>query len=149
MCDKVCMHRIFSYGKKVDSTNLSAFVYEILAVKLWTSFSYFLLYFFPCWFCVTIYGNAKVFKRDGHYLLSFTLNHFKSSDITCAWRLAVSALTLLVGQQYEDPACKKLSDEVLVWLSVPKPHHLLPHINPDWFQLSGTGLPRLSWKRGR
>ena len=31
----------------------------------------------------------------------------------------------------------------------PKPHHLLPHLNPDWFYLSGTGLPRLSWKRGR
>ena len=23
-----------------------------------------------------------------------------------------------------------------------------PHLNPDWFYLSGTGLPRLSWKRG-
>ena len=50
---------------------------------------------------------------------------------------------------------QKLSDEVLVWLSVwtevqivciwsswchciPKPHHLLPHLNPDWFYLSGT-----------
>ena len=31
----------------------------------------------------------------------------------------------------------------------PKPHHLLPHLNPDWFYLSGTGLPRLSWERGR
>ena len=31
---------------------------------------------------------------------------------------------------------------------VPKPHHLLPHLNPDWFYISGTGLPRLSWKRG-
>ena len=29
------------------------------------------------------------------------------------------------------------------------PHHLLPHLNPDWLYLSGTGLPRLSWKRGR
>ena len=29
------------------------------------------------------------------------------------------------------------------------PHHLLPHLNPDWFYISGTGLPRLSWKRGR
>jgi len=27
----------------------------------------------------------------------------------------------------------------------PKPHHLLPRLNPDWFYLSGTGLPRLSW----
>ena len=30
-----------------------------------------------------------------------------------------------------------------------KPHRLLPDLNPDWFYLSGTGLPRLSWKRGR
>jgi len=29
------------------------------------------------------------------------------------------------------------------------PHHLLPRLNPDWFHLSGTGLPRLSWKSGR
>jgi len=31
---------------------------------------------------------------------------------------AFRALTLLVGHQEEHPACKKLSDEVLVWLSV-------------------------------
>jgi len=31
---------------------------------------------------------------------------------------AFSALTLLVGRQEGHPACKKLSDEVLVWLSV-------------------------------
>ena len=58
---------------------------------------------------------------------------------------------------------KNLSDEVLVWLSVcsevqivciwssgchciPKHHNLLPHLNLDWFYLSGTSLPRLSWK---
>ena len=29
----------------------------------------------------------------------------------------------------------------------PKPHHLFPCLNPDWFYLSGTGLPRLSWKK--
>jgi len=28
-------------------------------------------------------------------------------------------LTLLVGHQEEHPACKKLSDEVLAWLSGP------------------------------
>ena len=27
-------------------------------------------------------------------------------------------------------------------------HHLLPHLNPDWFYLSGTSLPRLFWKGG-
>ena len=31
---------------------------------------------------------------------------------------AFSALTLLVGRQEEHPACKKLSSEVLAWLSV-------------------------------
>ena len=31
---------------------------------------------------------------------------------------AFSALTLLVGRQKEHPACTKLSDEVLAWLSV-------------------------------
>jgi len=31
---------------------------------------------------------------------------------------AWDALTLLVGRQEENPACRKLSDEVLVWLSV-------------------------------
>jgi len=32
-------------------------------------------------------------------------------------RLAFSAFTLLVGRQEEHRACKKLSDEVLAWLS--------------------------------
>jgi len=26
------------------------------------------------------------------------------------------------------------------------PHHLLLHLNPDWFNLSGAGLPGMSWK---
>ena len=33
--------------------------------------------------------------------------------------------------------------------AIPKVYHLLPHLNPDWFYISGTGIPRLSWKRGR
>ena len=32
--------------------------------------------------------------------------------------IAFSALTLLVRRQEEHPVCKKLSDEVLLWLSV-------------------------------
>ena len=79
--------------------------------------------------------------------------------------LAISALTLLVGRQEEHLACMKLSDEVSVWLSVcsevqivciwsswcqciPKPHNLFPHLFQTGFINSGTGLPRLSWKRG-
>ena len=33
--------------------------------------------------------------------------------------------------------------------AIPEPHYLLHHLNPGWFCLSGTGLPRLSRKRGR
>jgi len=36
----------------------------------------------------------------------------------------------------------------LMPLHLKTPHHLLPHLNPDWFFLSGTCLPRLFWKRG-
>ena len=32
---------------------------------------------------------------------------------------------------------------------IPKPHRLVSHLNPDLFYLSGAGLPRLSWTRGR
>jgi len=66
----------------------------------------------------------------------------------------------LVGHQEEQPACKKLSVEVLAWLCVclergakdlhmvqlmpVPPYHLLVHQNPDQFNLSGASLPRLS-----
>jgi len=33
--------------------------------------------------------------------------------------------------------------------ATPEPRQFLPHLNPDWFYLSGTGLSRQSWKRGR
>jgi len=74
-----------------------------------------------------------------------------------------SALTLLVGRQKEHPACKNWV--MRCWrgyqpgvryrlfaygpadaTAILKPH-LLPYLNPDWFYLSGTSLPRLSWKR--
>ena len=48
---------------------------------------------------------------------------------------AISTLMLLVGRQEKQLACK--------------PRHLLPRLNPDWFYLSATGLPGLSWKKGR
>ena len=32
-------------------------------------------------------------------------------------------------------------------LPSPKPHHLMPHLNRDWFYLSGTKLPGCSAKR--
>ena len=57
-------------------------------------------------FCVqvSITSVTELFFR--HLLLPVT--------VCCAF----SALTLLVGRQEGHPACKKLSDEVLAWLSV-------------------------------
>jgi len=71
---------------------------------------------------------------------------------------ALSALTLLDEHQEEHPACKKLSDEVLAWLSVWSKVQMIyilstaspssiALLNPDWFSLSCAGLPRLSWKK--
>ena len=31
----------------------------------------------------------------------------------------------------------------------PKPRHLLPHLNPDWFYLSGAGFDAVGWAAGR
>ena len=78
---------------------------------------------------------------------------------------AFSVLTLLVGRQEEHPACKNWV--MRCWcgylsgarckLFAHGPADatasqnrttLLPHLNPDWFYLSSTGLPRLSRKRG-
>jgi len=39
-----------------------------------------------------------------------------TAPVVCTSVSAFSALTLLVGHQKKHPACKKLSDEVLVWL---------------------------------
>ena len=70
-----------------------------------------------------------------------------------------------VGCQEEHPACKNwvmrcwcgylsgVRCRLFVYgpanaTAIRKPHHILPHLNPDWFYLSGTGLPRLPHKRG-
>ena len=45
-------------------------------------------------------------------------DHGTSVIIDCLLCFAISVLTLLVWRQEEHPACKKLSGEVLAWLSV-------------------------------
>jgi len=75
--------------------------------------------------------------------------------------IAFCALTLLAGRQEEHPVSNKLLEcgcgylsEMMCRLFAYGPadatasHNLLPHLNPDWFYLSCTGLPWLSWKRG-
>jgi len=39
------------------------------------------------------------------------------------------------------------NDLHIVQLMPPPPHHLLLHLNPEWFGLSGASLPRLSWTK--
>jgi len=80
------------------------------------------------------------------------------------WNLhtyAFSALTLLAEWQEGHPACKNLSGEVLVWLSVWSKVHMICiwsrwcHCHPSsltpvksrMVYLSGASLPRLSWKK--
>ena len=52
--------------------------------------------------------------------------------------LAFSALTLLVGRQEAHPACKKLSGEVLAWLSVWS--KVQTCIWPSWFHCHSLSL---------
>jgi len=44
--------------------------------------------------------------------------NYKYVACSCSYVFAFSALKLLVGCQEEHLACKKLSDEVMAWLSV-------------------------------
>jgi len=98
------------------------------------------------------------------WTLTSTAHHQKDLTITVR-SFAFSASTLLAGHQEEHPNCKSWVTRCCCgYLSaarcrlfaygpadataIPKHHNLLPHLNPDWFYRSGTGLPRLSWKRG-
>ena len=56
----------------------------------------------------------------------------------CVWVNAFSTLTLLVGRQEGHPACKKLSGEVLAWLSLWS--KVQTCIWPSWFHCHSTGL---------
>jgi len=76
-------------------------------------------------------------------------------------RNAFSALTLLAGHQEEHPACK--NGVMRCWCgyqsgvrcklfacgpadATASPSFLLPHLNPDWFYLSGTpGKDAIKW----
>jgi len=55
---------------------------------------------------------------------------------------AISALTLLVGRQEGHPACKKLSDVMLVWLSVWS-DYAIP--TPSSFASVKSRMDLLSW----
>ena len=45
--------------------------------------------------------------------------------------------------------CRLFAHDTADATAIPKPHRLMHRLNPDWFYVSGTSLPRLPWKRGR
>ena len=124
----------------------------------------------PCWVCPTglmayrrqwntVFSSAVILNLMVRLCSAFC--YFLRVDV----QRAIIALTLLVGCQEEHQACKNWVTRC--WrgylsgvrcrlfaycpadaTAIPKPRHLLRHSNPVWFYLSGTGLPRLSWKRG-
>jgi len=82
-----------------------------------------------------LYGELTVGQRSVGCPTKSFIDHIKANLLKCnikpsdlevlasdrdIWRTvcAFSALTLLVGRQEGHPACKKLSGEVLAWLSV-------------------------------
>ena len=70
------------------------------------------------WFWLTSYWRLWITSNN----LSAVSTSFRFETAvdkpTSQHAIAFSALTLLAEHQEEHPACKKLSDEVLVWLSV-------------------------------
>ena len=101
------------------------------------------------WACFTHLISLFAYKAAPALLLAdrIYLQTYLSQYLQC--------FDIVVWRQDEHLACKSLSDEVLVWLSgtrcrlfaynpanataIALAHHLLPHLNQDWFHLSGTG----------
>ena len=83
---------------------------------------------------------------------SVTLYYFNNSlnyvSVYCMYRTAISEWWGVGVVICLERGADCLHMVQLMPLPSPKPHHILPHLNPDWFYLSGTGLPRLSWKTG-
>jgi len=67
----------------------------------------------------TFMGFGRVVFEYPDMLIAVTRLKIVMFSVGCVYILrAFSALTLLVGRQEGHPACKKLSVEVLAWLSV-------------------------------
>ena len=75
---------------------------------------------YPCSFTLLPYDLAWSFSCRGFALPVLWIMSCLYMTASCCLQcfVAFSALTLLVGRQEGHPACKKLSGEVLAWLSV-------------------------------
>ena len=142
-------HEILEYAWKRFSSWTSSKSPEILFPQLWPSWMEHItaMLIDQCWYS---------------WLQSYSYCHTRVQVWVMKLYLSFSALTLGWASGRAS-GMQKLSDEVLMWLSVwsmvqivciwsswchciPKPYHLLRHLNPDWFYLSGTGFLVLSWK---
>ena len=71
------------------------------------------------------------------WILKLQMNKIMWCDYKCL-QCSDTVGWVLVGCQEGHPACKNWVMSCCHY--IPKPHHLSPHLNPDWFYLSGTGL---------
>jgi len=72
-----------------------------------------------CWFYHPVVSSPTIEKQSiAMSVRLFVCPHPIFTRSLCMLPIAFSALTLLVGRQEGHPACKKLSGEVLAWLSV-------------------------------
>ena len=84
---------------------------------------------------LTSVHNIQHFKK-------FCWMHHLKSCLSCASTVICLQCFDTVGWAEEHPVCKKW---VMRCHCIPKPYHLLVHLNSDWFSISGAVLPRLSW----
>ena len=109
--------------------------------------------------CLT--DTVDVTECTSYALDGITFCSICSSTSTVAGLIAFSAFSCQVQNHqfyfWTSLCSASLSDEELVWLSVwsdvqivciwanaiPKPHRLLPHLNPDWFYLCCNQLTQV------
>ena len=111
------------------------------------------------------HAETEVWNMTSCYSNPLSLyQHSTFSRSPQQFKFAFSALTPFIGRQEEHPACRNwvmgcwcgylsgtrcrlfACGPADATACIPEPRHLLPRVNPDWFYLSGTSLPRLSWK---
>jgi len=67
-----------------------------------------------------LWQQVKYFSKNSWSDFTVSFYYFSSGVFSQSFVAFASALKLLVGHQKQHLACKKLSDEVLAWLSVRK-----------------------------
>ena len=116
---------------------------------------------YGCWQRRKVVWTHHVFQTEVAWILtqSVTVQHIAVSvmttitsmtpadDVVCTTRLSY---VMRCGCGYLAGArCRLFAYGPADATAISKPHHVFRHLYPDWFYLSATGLPRLSWERCR